>query len=233
MNGRTRRSGWAGQARTGSGSTWPLPITRLARGSTGGSVTCNDLGGEQNRDRRTLARAKRAGLVDELDIDEELVRRLITDQFPHWAELPLRRVEPAGTVNAIYRLGDEYSVRLARREGPTTPGSREFTWLPKLAPLVPLEVPVPIAQGHPNHEYPWFWEIHTWLDGKTVPIEEIDVIQAALDRMEVALTIGSRCVPRGSSNGRRNVGKGPRMGRTPSGRNSRLLYAANQSDSVQ
>lgn len=53
--------------------------------------------------------------VDELDIDEGLVRRLITDQFPHWAGLPLRRVEPLGTVNAIFRLGDEYSVRLARR----------------------------------------------------------------------------------------------------------------------
>ncbi|MCM3766304.1 hypothetical protein [Neobacillus niacini] len=102
--------------------------------------------------------------VDEMEIDEALVSRLIATQFPHWAELPLRRIEPAGTVNAIFRLGDEYSVRLARREGPTTPDSREFIWLPKLAPLIPLETPVPIAQGHPNSEYPWFWEIHTGVE---------------------------------------------------------------------
>lgn len=119
--------------------------------------------------------------VDELEIDEGLVRRLLANQFPHWAELPLRKVEPVGTVNAIFRLGDEYSVRLARREGPTTSESREFKWLPKFAPLVPLEVPMPIAQGHPNSEYPWFWEVHTWLDGETVPVEEIDEIQAARD----------------------------------------------------
>lgn len=119
--------------------------------------------------------------VDEMEIDEALVRRLLVVQFPHWAELSLRRVEPAGTENAVFRLGDEFSVRLSRRAGPTTPDSREFIWLPKLAPLVPLEIPVPIAQGHPNSEYPWFWEIHTWVEGETVPIEEINAIQAARD----------------------------------------------------
>jgi aminoglycoside phosphotransferase (APT) family kinase protein len=119
--------------------------------------------------------------VDELEIEECLVRRLLVDQFPHWAELPLRKVEPAGTVNAVFRLGSEYSIRLARRDGPTTPGGREFIWLPKLAPAVPLEIPVPIAQGRPNNNYPWFWEIHSWLKGETVPIETIDAIQAARD----------------------------------------------------
>jgi len=43
---------------------------------------------------------------DELEIDEPLVRRLLTDQFPEWAGLPLRSVEPTGTDNAIFRLGE-------------------------------------------------------------------------------------------------------------------------------
>ncbi|MZQ81175.1 phosphotransferase [Paenibacillus sp. 5J-6] len=119
--------------------------------------------------------------IDEMEIDEALVRRLLVAQFPHLAELPLRRIEPSGTVNAIFRLGEEYSVRLARRTGPTAPESRELTWLPKISPMVQLEIPVPIAQGHPSSEYPWFWEIHTWVEGETVPIEEIDAIQAAQD----------------------------------------------------
>lgn len=55
--------------------------------------------------------------VDEMEIDEALVRRLLDAQFPHWAKLSLQRIEPAGTVNAIFRLGEELSVRLARREG--------------------------------------------------------------------------------------------------------------------
>src|SRR5437870_7162647 len=119
--------------------------------------------------------------VDELEIDEALVRRLLGEQFPEWAELPLRRIEPAGTVNAIFRLGGELSVRLPRRKGPTQPGGKELDWLPRLAPSLPVEIPVPVAQGRPSGDYPWFWEIHRWVDGETVPVEEIDAIQAARD----------------------------------------------------
>lgn len=119
--------------------------------------------------------------VDEIEIGEALVRRLLVDQFPQWADLPLRRIEPPGTDNAIFRLGDKYAVRLPRRKGPVTPESREFVWLPKIAPLLPLEIPVPVAQGKPSLEYPWYWEIHTWVEGETVPIEQMDAIRAAHD----------------------------------------------------
>src|SRR5207253_7535796 len=118
---------------------------------------------------------------DELAIDAALVRRLVAEQFPQWSALPLRRIEPSGTVNAIFRLGDELSVRLPRRDGPTNPGSVELEWLPRLAPQLPVEIPVPVGQGRPGEGYPWFWEIHTWVEGEAVPVEEIDAFQAARD----------------------------------------------------
>jgi aminoglycoside phosphotransferase (APT) family kinase protein len=122
--------------------------------------------------------------IDELAVEDAMVRRLLAEQFPEWADLPLTRIEPSGTVNAIFRLGEELSLRLARREGPTEPGGKEFDWLPKLAPLLPLEIPVPVAQGRPNDEYPWFWDVHTWVDGDMAPVEEIDAIEAAADLAE-------------------------------------------------
>jgi len=118
---------------------------------------------------------------DELELDEALVRRLLAEQFPHWSDLPLRRIEPSGTDNAVFRLGAELSVRLPRRDGPKEPGSRELEWLPKLAPRLPVQIPLPVAQGCPAAGYPWFWEIHTWVEGETAPVAEIDVIQAARD----------------------------------------------------
>ena len=138
---------------------------------------------------------------DELELDEALVRGLLVEQFPKWGELPLRKVEPMGTDNAIFRLGDELSVRLARRQGPTTPGGKEADWLPRLAPLLPVEIPVPVAQGRPSVAYPWFWEIHSWVDGETVPVEEIDAIQAACD---LAALVGAlqRIDPDGAPRGR-------------------------------
>jgi aminoglycoside phosphotransferase (APT) family kinase protein len=119
--------------------------------------------------------------ADELEIDEALVRRLLAEQFPDWSDLSLSLVEPAGTVNAIFRLGAGLSVRLRRRRGRTEPGGKELDWLPRLAPLLPLELPVPVAQGRPSGEYPWFWDVHTWVEGETVPVEEIDVVRAARD----------------------------------------------------
>jgi aminoglycoside phosphotransferase (APT) family kinase protein len=119
--------------------------------------------------------------ADELHIDETLVRRLLTDQFPRWAGLPLLEIEQRGTENAIFRLGDELSVRLARRDGPTTAGGKESDWLPRLAPELPFEIPIPVAQGRPNEGYPWYWDIHTWVRGDTVPVEQIDTDRAARD----------------------------------------------------
>jgi aminoglycoside phosphotransferase (APT) family kinase protein len=119
--------------------------------------------------------------ADEVEIDDALVRRLLAEQFPEWAAWPLRRLEPEGTVNAVFRLGDQLAVRLRRRDGRTQPGGRELEWLPRLAPLLPVDVPVPVAQGHPASGYPWYWEVHTWVAGETLRVEEIDAIDAARD----------------------------------------------------
>jgi aminoglycoside phosphotransferase (APT) family kinase protein len=139
--------------------------------------------------------------ADELEIDEALVRRLLAEQFPEWADLPLSRVEPAGTVNAIFRLGDELSVRLPRRKGRAEPGSKELDWLPKLAPQLPLEIPVPVAQGRPSRAYPWFWDVYTWVEGETEPVEAIEAVQAARD---LAALVGAlqRVNPAGAPQGR-------------------------------
>ena len=139
--------------------------------------------------------------ADELDLDEALVRRLLAEQFPEWQELPLQRIEPSGTVNAIFRLGDELSVRLPRREGPAEPGSVELEWLPKLASQLPVEVPVPVAQGRPGADYPWFWEIHAWVQGEVVPVDELDARQAARDLAALVQAL-QRVDPSGAPPGR-------------------------------
>jgi len=127
---------------------------------------------------------------DELAIDESLVRCLLAEQFPEWADLPLTRVEPDGTVNVIYRLGADLSVRLPRRDGPETEADIEFEWLPFLAPRLPVEIPIPVARGRPGPGYPWYWSIHTWLDGDapTAPLDAGDTaaLVAALQRIDVA-----------------------------------------------
>lgn len=120
--------------------------------------------------------------ADELDIDAALVKQLITQQFPQWADLSIKPVESAGTDNAIYRLGDDRAVRLPRIESAALHIDKEYLWLPKLAPQLPLPIPVPLAKGKPSENYPWSWSIYKWLDGENATMSPItDLHQAAID----------------------------------------------------
>src|SRR5579884_2661762 len=92
--------------------------------------------------------------VDEVDVDVSLVGRLLAAQFPQWADLPIAPVHSAGTDNAIYRLGSEMAVRLPRIESATGPVDKEHRWLPRLAPHLPLAIPVPLAKGIPGEATP-------------------------------------------------------------------------------
>ena len=111
--------------------------------------------------------------ANELAIDAALVTRLITEQFPRWADLPIERIEPSGTDNAIYRLGADMAVRLPRQRSSGDVPAEEFRWLPMLAPHLPLAVPEPIALGEPAEGYPCQWLICRWLDGENATLERI------------------------------------------------------------
>ncbi|MFB6875411.1 aminoglycoside phosphotransferase family protein [Streptomyces sp. NPDC056323] len=104
-------------------------------------------------------------------IDTALVRRLVDTQFPRWARLPLKLLDRAGSDHVIHRLGEELSVRLPRHPGAMGQARKEAAWLPRLAPHLPLAVPVPMAVGEPDFGYPWPWAVSRWLDGEVATVE--------------------------------------------------------------
>lgn len=126
----------------------------------------------------------------EIDIDATLVQRLISDQFPHLADRPITLVRSTGTVNAIYRLGDDLSVRLPR-VGTWADGiENEWKWLPKLTPYISLKIPKPLAWGTPTEWYPYPWAIYDWIEGSPYQDELIhDERQAAHDLADFILEL--------------------------------------------
>jgi aminoglycoside phosphotransferase (APT) family kinase protein len=116
--------------------------------------------------------------ADELHTDAALVRRLLAAQFPHWAELPIERVRSSGTDNALYRLGDDMLVRLPRIDWAVGGVEKDVRWLPKLAPLLPVSIPVPLAMGEPDGDYPWTWGVYPWLHGENPPLGGVAVIES-------------------------------------------------------
>jgi len=120
--------------------------------------------------------------VDEVDTNIPLVVRLLTTQFLQWADLPIEPVHSAGTDNALYRLGDDMAVRLPRIHWATGQVGKEHQWLPRLAPFLPLSIPIPLAKGEPGEGYPWHWSVYRWLEGENATSEHIaDPHQSALD----------------------------------------------------
>ncbi len=119
--------------------------------------------------------------ADEIAIDIPLVRRLLGHQFPHWAELPVALVDSYGTDHDIYRLGDRLVARLPRIGWATEQALKEAEWLPRLAPHLPLAVPVPVAMGQPAEDYPFVWSVHEWLPGANANGTLDDLDQAAVD----------------------------------------------------
>lgn len=54
--------------------------------------------------------------------------------------------------------------------------------MPRLAPLLPLAVPVPLGAGEPGLGYPFVWAVYTWLEGEAATVERVaDLGRAAAD----------------------------------------------------
>ena len=119
----------------------------------------------------------------QLAISATTVRGLVNEQFPGWRELPVRELRTPGTVNALFRIGDEYLARFRLR--PARPGhadgsdgsdglvatrrllEAEARAARELAGRTRFATPVPVALGAPGPGYPLPWSVQTWLPGTT------------------------------------------------------------------
>jgi aminoglycoside phosphotransferase (APT) family kinase protein len=119
--------------------------------------------------------------ADEVETDVALVRRLLEGQFPQWVDLPVELVESYGTDHDIYRLGEHLTARMPRIGSATKQAAREAEWLPRLAPHLPLAIPVQLAAGRPGEGYPFDWSVYEWVPGANANGTIGDLDQAAVD----------------------------------------------------
>ena len=145
---------------------------------------------------------------DELDVDVELVRSLIANQFPQWSRLPIHQVAPAGTVNAIFRVGESLAARLPLQAGDP---NEVRDWLTEEAraarefvDVSPVPSPSPIALGEPGHGYPLPWAVQSWLPGRDAIAE--DPAGSAAFAQELAALLA--CLRAADTHGRRFAGEG-------------------------
>lgn len=143
--------------------------------------------------------------IDGMSIDADLVRRLVSEQFPQWGGRTVVPVARQGWDNRTFRLGDDLSVRLPSAAGYVAGIGKENRCLPLLAPHLPLDVPVPVATGRPSAAFPFPWSVRRWLPGDCVDDA------SRLDRSALARDLGGLLV---------QLRQAPTTGGPPAGRHS-------------
>jgi aminoglycoside phosphotransferase (APT) family kinase protein len=90
----------------------------------------------------------------EVVIDEALVRALLGDQFPK-LDASSARLLGEGWDNAVWMVEERWAFRFPRRAIALPGVEREIGLLPRLAPLLPVRIPVPTFAGKPSERFPW------------------------------------------------------------------------------
>lgn len=105
-------------------------------------------------------------LPKRVSVDVAQVERLIAEQFPQWAALPIAPVANSGWDNLTFHLGDTMLLRLPSAREYALAVDKEHQWLPVLAPALPCPIPVPLAKGEPGAGYPFSWSVYEWIEGR-------------------------------------------------------------------
>ena len=160
-----------------------------------------------------MAISDRFRKAPEPELTAELVRELLRDQHPDLADRPLT-LGARGWDNQLWRLGDDLAVRLPWQAGAAdTLLLKEHAWLPVLAPLLPLPVPVPQRLGQPSGLFPHPWIVTTWVAG--TPADRAPVTRGgpAADALAAFLAALHRPAPAGAPEGRGRGGALSRLAR--------------------
>jgi aminoglycoside phosphotransferase (APT) family kinase protein len=128
----------------------------------------------------------------DVEVSADLVRRLLADQHPDLARLPVEFLAN-GWDNELYRVGDELVARLPRRALGAQIITNEQRWLPGLAPRLPLPIPYPERTGVPGCGYPYSWSVVPYLPG--VPAAEASFFDPGGAAAAVGGFLGALHVP--------------------------------------
>jgi aminoglycoside phosphotransferase (APT) family kinase protein len=107
----------------------------------------------------------------QLSVVVETVRELIASQFPEWSGLPITEFASQGTVNAVFRVGDQLAARFPLQPAGVDETRRllesEAAAARELLGRTPFATPEPVAIGDPGAGFPLPWSVQTWLRGTT------------------------------------------------------------------
>ena len=114
---------------------------------------------------------------DQLELTDDMVAALVAEQLPDLRGARLSPVPSNGTVNVLYRLGEDLVLRFPMQgDDPHTVWAGltdEAEHARRLLGRLPVRSPEPVSIGEPGHGYPLPWAVYRWLPG--VPASQVDL----------------------------------------------------------
>lgn len=119
---------------------------------------------------------------NEIKVDEPLVRILLQAQKPEWAGLPLTRLTSHGSDHALFKLEDDYVLRMPRIEWAFAGIEKEHRWVSELAQHLRFPISEPVYMGEATDEYPCRWLVVKWNQGHNPDYEiQDEYVELAID----------------------------------------------------
>lgn len=109
----------------------------------------------------------------EIRVDEALARRLIREQFPEVEQRAVRLLGE-GWDNTVWLVDDEWVFRFPRRTMVLSGLENEIAYLPRLAPMLPIPVPVPTLVGRATDAFGWPFYGAPFLPGRELADTPLD-----------------------------------------------------------
>ena len=141
----------------------------------------------------------------QVEIDADVVRRLLLDQWPGIADRSIRSVDSTGTVNALFRVGEDLVARLPLVARWADGIEREWTWLPWFAQRVTAaRLPEPVFEGLPTDDFALPWAVHRWIEGAPYDDALVEDERSAAETIgRFGLQLRSLDLPEGAPRGGR------------------------------
>jgi aminoglycoside phosphotransferase (APT) family kinase protein len=108
------------------------------------------------------------------DISLALVKKLIAQQFPEFANLTIQSVKIQGHDNRTFRLGPNMSIRMPTAKDYALKVPKEQVLLPQLKAHLTTAIPIPLKMGQPSIDYPFNFSIYQWIEGESANEIQID-----------------------------------------------------------
>lgn len=102
----------------------------------------------------------------QLTVDAALAAELIARSFPILAGAPVSTVAGSGTVNAIFRVGEDVTARFPLEPTDTAVLESEARALAEFAGASTVAAPRPLGVGPGGPGYPSAWSLQSWVPGE-------------------------------------------------------------------